>query len=105
MLKVNEILWKLPKNNRLQICLYVENFFISYRHLDLKFVEKKKQKESIDIVENLTQKNGSTFSTNKTSMIHFTKIACPPSLELRFESMRLQKSNTAGYIVYCLTQK
>ena len=78
ILKINKIVAKLLDDNRLQISLHMDDLQISYRHQNVKVVERKLQ-DSINIVEKFAQKNGFKFSTSKTSMLHFTKMLIPPS--------------------------
>ena len=70
---MNQFVAKLPNDNRLQVSFYIDDPQISYRNENLKVVERKLQ-DSIKIVEKFTQKNEFEFSTNKTSMLHFTEL-------------------------------
>ena len=69
----------------------------SHRHPDGKKVERR-LKNSIDIVEKFSQKNGFKLSTSKTSTLQLTKPASPPPIELRLGNIRIQKSETVEYL-------
>ena len=81
-LKINKIVAKLPIDKIYQLYFYMYDLQISYRHQDLKVVERK-LKDSTKIVKKFTQKNGFKFSTSKTSMLHITKLSIPPPIDLR----------------------
>ena len=73
ILTVNKIVAKFPVDNRLQILLYIDDLQISYRHQNLKVVERNLE-DSINIVEKFAQKDGFEFSTSKIFMLHFTSV-------------------------------
>lgn len=97
ILKINKIIANIANDNRYQVSLYMDDLQISYRHPDLKIVERKLQ-ESINSVQNFAEKNGFKFSTNKTSMIYFTSSTCPPPIELRLGDTTIQKSESVRYL-------
>ena len=104
ILKLNKNVAQLPSHNRFQISLYMDDLQISYRHTDWRIVERRLQ-DSIHIVEKYAQKNGFTFSTSKTSMLHFTKLSNPPPIELRLSNIIIEKSETVKQLVLVFDSK
>ena len=78
--KKNKVVSHMPKDNIYQISLYMKDLQISYRYPNWRVVERKLQ-DSINIFEKFAQKNGSKFSTRKTSMLRFIKLSVPPPIE------------------------
>ena len=93
ILKINKIVAQLLNDNRFPISLYMGDFQISYRHQNLKIVQRKLQ-NSINIVKKFAQKNGFEFSTSRTFMFHFTKLSFPLPIELRLGNIIIEKSKT-----------
>ena len=97
ILKINKIVAKLPDDNRLQISHFMDDLQIFHRKQKLKFDERKLQ-DTINSVEKFAEMNGFKFSTSKASLLHFTKLLFPPTIELRLGNTRTQKSETVKYL-------
>ena len=99
---MNKIVAQLQNDNRFQISLYMDDLQKSYCHPNWRATERKLQ-ESLYIVKNFVQKNGIMFSASKTSILLFTKLSTPPSIELRLGNIRIQRSETVknlGLVFY-----
>ena len=97
ILKINKILSHLSNDNRFQILLYMDDLEITYSYPNWRIVERKIQ-DIMNIFEKFAQKNGFKSSTSKTSVLQFNKLSIPPSMELRIDNIRIQKSETVKYL-------
>ena len=87
----------MPKDNKFQISLYMDDPQISYRHPNWKVVERKFL-DSMNIVKKFAQKNGFKFSTSKKTLLHFTKLSIPLPIKLRLGNITIQMSETVEYL-------
>ena len=67
ILKIKKIVAQFSSDNRFQTSHYMDYLQISYRHRDLRIVERS-LKNSINVVEKIAQKNSFKFSTSKPSI-------------------------------------
>ena len=88
ILKINKIEAQFPNDNRFQISVYMDDLHTSHRHQYWEVVERKLQ-DSINILENIAQKNSFKFFTSKTSMLHFIKLSILPPIEFRLGNIRI----------------
>ena len=70
-IKINDIANQIPNDYRFHSSLYVDDFQLAYRHLDLNVIREKLQ-GCLNSVSKWTEANGFTFSIPKTRAMHFT---------------------------------
>ena len=97
-LKMNSVTRCFPLNSRFMYSLYVDDLQISYRHPDLREIEKVLQKTLNDL-QSWSKINGFKFSTPKTKLVHFSKRnQTTPLPQLKLYQRTLNYSNSARFL-------
>ena len=98
ILKINGIMKQIPIDCNLTASLYIDDVMITYSHLDLITAQQSLQ-SCINKIYSWADRNGFTFSANKTVAIHFTdKPGIHPSLPLNLKEVNIDYSDRCKFL-------
>ena len=98
ILKIIGIVIQIPIDCNLTASLYMDDLIVTYSHLDL-ITSQQSLQACINKVSSWAEKNGFTFSVNKTVAIHFTdKPGIHPSPPLNLKEVNIDYSDRCKFL-------